>query len=80
VTGRSSLGRPVMVAPRSAFKIAAVALPEASRLRSGLLRACRLRLGGLAGGRILAPAKQGRDTQRAVPPQCIGRVASPRYF
>ena len=67
VTRRSSLGRPVIVAPRSAFKIAAVALLEASQLRSGLLRACRLRLGGPAGGRVLAARSRAETPKSATP-------------
>jgi hypothetical protein len=41
LSGRSSLGRPLIVPPRSALDIVPVQLCEASRLPSGLLRACR---------------------------------------
>ena len=83
VTGRSSLGRPGIVAPalRSRSPLSHCLRPRSCR--SGVLLACRLRLGGLAGGRVLAPRAPGPGHPRAVhramhrARQCIARVASP---
>ena len=75
--GRSSLGRPVIVVPRSALKIRAAALFEASQLpigrAAGLSTPARLALPGDA---FSLRAHHGRNPPERYTPQCSARVTS----